>query len=72
MLDGVAVCVPCVSITFREEKYDNIQGPREATDVPPCEGYGEMLYSSCAFWIYRLLVFRGVFFWVLTPSSMPK
>ena len=47
MIDGIAVCVPCVSITFREEKYDDIQGPREATDVPHSEGYGEMRFSSC-------------------------
>ena len=44
-----------------EEKYDDIQGPREATDVPHFEGYSEQRYSSCAFWIYRLLVFRGAF-----------
>ena len=62
VVDGVVVRVPCVSITFREEKYDDIQGPREATDVPHCEGYAELRYSSCAYWIYRLLVFRGAFF----------
>ena len=55
------MCVPCISITFMEEKYDDIQEPREATDVPHREGYLEMRYSSCAFWIYRLLVFRGSF-----------
>lgn len=38
VLDGVPVLVPCVSITFTEEKYDDIQGHREATDVPHAEG----------------------------------
>ena len=26
-VDGVPVCVPCISITFREKRYDDIQGP---------------------------------------------
>ena len=60
-VDGAEVFVPCVSIVFREEKYDDIQGPREATDVPHLEGYSKQRYSSCAFWIYRLLVFKGAF-----------
>ena len=58
-VDGLLVCVPCVSITFREEKYDDLQGPREATDVPQSEGYAR--YNSRAFGIYRLLVLTGVF-----------
>ena len=51
MLDGVRVCVPCVTITFREEKYDDIQGPRDGTDVPHSEGYNELrilnLQAAC-------------------------
>ena len=61
-LEGVSTCVPCIRIIFREEKYDDIQGPREGRDEPHPTGYGETLYSSCAFWIYRLLVLRGLFF----------
>ena len=60
-IGGVVVPVPCVTITFKEEKFDDIQGPREATDVPHSEAYAEQLWSSCAFWIYRLLVMRGLF-----------
>ena len=49
--DGAEVKVPCVRLTFREEKYDDIQGPREATDEPHSEGYSEQMWNSCAFWI---------------------
>lgn len=61
VVDSVPVLVPCVTITFKDEKYDDIQGPRNATDVPHREGYKEMRHNSCAYWIYRLLVFRGAF-----------
>ena len=61
VVDGRSVCVPCVTIVFKEEKFDDMQGPREGMDVPHCEGYAEQIYCSCAYWIYRLLVFRGLF-----------
>ena len=34
-VDGCMVCMPCVTITFREEKYDDIQGPRESDRCAP-------------------------------------
>ena len=61
MVDGGVDCAPCISIIFREKKYDDIQGAREGTDVLHFEGYPEKRYRSCASWIYRLLVLRGAF-----------
>ena len=61
LVDGAVVCVPCVSITFREEKYDDIQGPREASDVSHFEGADVLHYSRPEFWVYRLLSFRWSF-----------
>ena len=51
-------------------KYDDIQGPRSATDMPSQEGYSEYMHNSCAYWLYRLLVMRGAFTEVLTRAPL--
>ena len=59
---GVSTCAAGVAVTFREEKYDDIQGARSAQDHP--EGHGDFerhVFKSCAFWLYRMLVIRNVF-----------
>lgn len=60
-VSGAVVCVPHVKITFVDEKFDDLMGHRQASDQPFRERYEVMMYQSAAFWIYRLLVFRGVF-----------
>lgn len=60
-LAGECVLVPQVRLKFVEEKFDDEQGPRECCDVPHSTGYQQDLWTSVAFWMYRLLVMRGVF-----------
>ena len=64
-IDSQEVVVPCMRVKFRQEKFDDKQGPREATDEPHYDGilssYSAEFWISCAFWVYRLLVLRGVF-----------
>ena len=65
LLHGREVVVPCLRVRFREEKFDDKQGPREATDEPHYSGdgcsYADEIWMSCAYWVYRLLVLRGCF-----------
>ena len=59
---GVRTCVPGVAITFREEKYDDIQGARSAQDHSEEHGdFEKHMPKSCAFWLYRMLVVRDIF-----------
>ena len=60
-VDGTCVNAPAVHITFVDEKFADVRGPREAQDIPHDEGYADKLWNNCSFWLYRLLVMRGVF-----------
>ena len=62
-LGSECVLVPQIKLKFIEEKFDDEQGPRarECCDVPHSSGYQQDLWTSVAFWMYRLLVMRGVF-----------
>ena len=61
-VNGVSTSAAGVVVTFREEKYDDIQGPRSAQDHPDEHGAFEKdVLRSCAFWLYRLMVVRDVF-----------
>lgn len=55
------VLVPNMRITFRQEKFDDLQGPRKGYDMPHADNYLDEAWLSCAFWVHRLLVLRGVF-----------
>lgn len=58
---GVSKCAAGVVVTLREEKYDDIQGARSAQDHPAEHGdFEKDALKSCAFWLYRMLVVRGV------------
>ena len=59
-LDGEVVKVPVMHVVFTQEKFDDFQGPRHAQDTVYREQYRELMWSSMAFWVYRLLVMRGV------------
>ncbi len=75
LLQQTEVLVPCMRVRFRQEKYDCKQGPREVTDEPHYTSkgtdYATTLWMSSAFWVYRLLVFRGCF-QVLDPLKSAK
>ena len=58
---GEKVAVPSVHVTFTDEKFADVRGPREGQDVPHEEGYVDKLWSNCSYWLYRFLVIRGVF-----------
>ena len=59
---GVSTCAAGVAVTFREEKYDDIQGVRSARDYPEEQGdFEKHALKSCAFWLYRMLVLRDCF-----------
>ena len=60
-VDEQAVLVPTLEITFIDEKFADLRGPRKARDVPHSEDYARKRWFSCAFWIYRLMAARGVF-----------
>jgi len=61
-VDGAPVLVPCISCVFRDEKFPDPVGPRAGRDdTTYSEVYAEQMYTSPAYWIYRLLVMRGVF-----------
>lgn len=44
-----------------EEKFDDEQRPQKCCDVPHSTGYQQDMWTSAAFWMYRLLVMRGIF-----------
>ena len=58
---GQTIKVPSLKVTFTDEKFQDLQGPRQASDVPHAEGYEQQFWSSPAFWVYRQLVMRGCF-----------
>lgn len=60
-IHGAELLVPKVCIKFREEKYDDIQGPRHGYDNLDTNDYCDQAWNSAAYWIYKLLVIRGVF-----------
>ncbi len=60
-LDGKAVLVPALGITFTDEKFADPRGHRQATDMPPREEYANSIWYNNSYWIYRMLVIRGVF-----------
>lgn len=61
MLGGESCLVPKLHVIFTDEKFDDIQGPRESVDVPHFDDYETVFKTSPAFWVYRLLVLRGCF-----------
>ena len=61
-VQGVCTLAAGVAVTFREEKYDDIQGARLAQDHPDEHSdFEKHALKSCAFWLYRMLVVRDVF-----------
>ena len=58
-VDDARYNVPAMTVRFVQEKFDDLQGPRRATDQPHCDKYDVQISCSAAFWIYRLLVIRG-------------
>lgn len=64
-LQDQEIVVPAICVRFCQEKFDDKQGPREATDEPhdssDSSSYAEECWVSAAFWVYRLLVLRDVF-----------
>ena len=58
---GTQALVPHLPLEFREEKHDDIRGPRRGYDQPHADSYHELVWNSCGYWIYRLLLVRGVF-----------
>lgn len=59
---GRMVLVPAVELIFKEEKYDDIQGPRSGTETyRHMDDYLDYMHRGSAFWLYQLLVLRGAF-----------
>ena len=57
--NGEEVSVPSVNVSFKDEKFDDIQGPRFSCDYCGYDNYAP--HNSAAHWLYRLLVLRGAF-----------
>lgn len=53
--------VPMLKVFFKEEKFDDLQGPRQAHERPHIDRYDKQISQSSGFWVYRLFVMRGVF-----------
>ncbi len=47
--------VPCVSTVFRDEKFPDPWAPGRGATIHS-EAYAEQLYTSPAYWIYRMVV----------------
>lgn len=60
-IHGQQVLVPHMRVRFTDEKFDDIQGCRHSRDAPHQTGYSKQQWWSPAYWVYRLLVLRGVF-----------
>ena len=60
VIEGKHVLVPHMSVTFTQEKFDDLS-PRHCMDEPHQGNYALIQWWSPAYWIYRLLVMRGVF-----------
>ena len=58
---GREVMVPQLQVTFTDEKFMDLQGPRKASDKPSRASYVDHIWSSPAYWVYRLLAMRGAF-----------
>ena len=54
-IDGKRILVPALQVIFRDEKFDDLIGPRIGTDFPHRDDYKELLTTSCAFWVYSLV-----------------
>ena len=61
VVDGKVVLVPALHVSFTDEKFADLRGDRQAADNPTNEGYSDNMWFNGSYWIYRMLVIRGVF-----------
>lgn len=60
-VEGAAVLVPHLRVRFTDEKFEDWQGHRHSHDTPHVTGYTDLQWCSCACWVFKLLVLRGIF-----------